>query len=197
MRKLVVSINITLDGFMAGPNGELDWHFPLWNEEMADFACEQLCMMDSIVLGRVTYEAMSRFWPYQSMENTSGKQGAAFANMMNNYEKIVFSKTLQRVEWKNARLIKNNITREIIALKKQPGMDMIIYGSGNLVLNLMRQGLIDEYVLWIHPILLGKGKPLFRHLTNNPHLKLLKTKAFSSGVVILYYGLEAGSAVLP
>lgn len=186
MRKVIVSINITLDGFMAGPHGELDWHFPLWNTEMADFAYEQLCMVDSILLGRVTYQAMAGYWPYEA-NSAHGRQECDYAFMMNNYEKIVFSKTLRTVEWRNARLVKKNITKEVAELKQQPGLDMIIYGSGSIVSRLMQSDLIDEYVLWLHPVVLGKGIPLFRELQHAYPMKLLKTKVFSSGVVILYY----------
>lgn len=187
MRKVVVSINITLDGFMAGPHGELDWHFPLWNSEMADFAYEQLCMMDSILLGRVTYQAMASYWPYEANNSANGRQECNYAYMMNHYEKIVFSKTLRTVEWRNARLVKKNIAKEVAELKQQPGLDMIIFGSGSIVSRLMQLDLIDEYVLWLHPVVLGKGIPLFRELQQAYPLKLLKTKTFSSGVVILYY----------
>lgn len=188
MRKIIVSINVTLDGFMAGPRGELDWHFPHWNEEMANFAYEQLCMMDSILLGRITYQAMASYWPYQANNTAHGRQECDYAYMMNNYEKIVFSKTLRTVEWRNSRLVKKNIAKEVAELKQQPGMDMIIYGSGSIVSRLMQLDLIDEYVLWLHPVVLGKGIPLFRDTQHTYPLKLLKTKAFSSGVVVLYYG---------
>lgn len=173
---------------MAGPDGELDWHFQLWNDEMTSFAYEQLCMMDSILLGRVTYQAMASYWPYEANNRANGRLVYEYAHMMNTYSKIVFSKSLRSVEWRNARLIKKDIAKEVIALKKQPGLDMIIYGSGSIVSRLMQLGLIDEYVLWIHPVTLGKGIPLFKKLRGQYPMKLLKTKAFSSGVVILYYG---------
>jgi dihydrofolate reductase len=188
MRKIIVSINVTLDGFMAGPQGELDWHFPLWNDEMSEFAYEQLCMMDSILLGRVTYQAMAGFWPLELAHASGDQKHRAYAGMMNDYTKIVFSKTLAAPQWKNTRVVNRNIAQEIARLKQQPGLDMIVYGSGSIITKLMRLSLIDEYVLWVHPIVLGKGKPLFKALPDRHLLKLLKTKTFSSGVVILYYG---------
>lgn len=187
MRKIIVSINVTLDGFMAGPHGELDWHFPLWNEEMASFAYEQLSMMDSILLGRVTYQAMASYWPYEANNTAHGRLEYAYAHMMNNYVKVVFSKTLRTVEWRNTRLVKKDIGKEVMAMKQQPGMDMIIFGSGSIVSRLMELDLIDEYVLWIHPVTLGEGMPLFRQLRDRQALKLLRARAFSSGVVILCY----------
>lgn len=186
---------MTLDGFMAGPRGELDWHFPHWNEEMANFAYEQLCMMDSILLGRITYQAMASYWPYEANNTANGRQECEYAYMMNNYTKIVFSRTLRTVEWRNTRLVKKNIAKEVAELKQQPGMDMIVYGSGSIVSRLMQLDLIDEYVLWLHPITLGKGIPLFREMQHKHPLKLLRTKTFSSGVVILYYGKGDSSRI--
>jgi dihydrofolate reductase len=197
MRKVIISINVTLDGFMAGPQGELDWHFPHWNEEMAEFAYEQLSMMDSILLGRVTYEAMARYWPYEANNTNNSRQDIEYAKMMNSYAKIVFSKTLTAVEWRNARLVKKDLAKEVAALKEEPGMDMIVYGSGTIISRLMQLDLIDEYVLWLHPVVLGKGIPLFRKLQEKHALKLLKTKTFSSGVVILYYSKVDQPKMIP
>lgn len=187
MRKLIVSINVTLDGFMAGPAGELDWHFPHWNDEMATFAYEQLCSTDSILLGRVTYQAMASYWPYEANNTAHGRIECSYARMMNSHAKIVFSRSLQTVEWRNARLVKKNIGKEVAALKQQAGLDMVVFGSGSIVAKLMQLDLIDEYVLWVHPVTLGQGIPLFRDLQHRHRLQLLHTKTFSSGVVILYY----------
>ena len=179
---------MTLDGFMAGPQGELDWHFPLWNEEMSEFAVEQLSMMDSILLGRITYQAMAGYWPAEAVRQGNNRKNIDFAGMMNDHTKIVFSKTLTTTAWQNTRLIKRNIAQEVTRLKQQPGLDIIIYGSGSIISRLMRLGLIDEYVLWVHPVVLGKGRPLFKEFPDRHILQLLRTKTFSSGVVILYYG---------
>lgn len=176
---------------MAGPAGELDWHFPHWNDEMATFAYEQLCAMDSILLGRVTYQAMASYWPYEAHNTAHGRLECAYANMMNNHTKLVFSKSLRTVEWRNARIIKKDIGREIKALKQLDGLNMVVFGSGTIVSKLMQLDLIDEYVLWVHPITLGQGIPLFRNLHRQQSLELLKTKTFTSGVVILYYGRPA------
>ena len=179
-------MNITLDGFMSGPNCELDWHFQSWTEEMAECLCEELSKADTILLGRVTYGAMARYWPSQAMNPSYPREDIAFVEMMNNYPKIVFSKTLATTEWNNSRLVKGNISNEIIKLKKKPGKNMIIYGSGRIVSVLAKLNLIDEYVLWIHPVILGKGKPLFKS-DSKLNLELIRTKTFRKGVVILYY----------
>lgn len=188
MRKVIVSMNVTLDGYMAGRNCELDWHFNYWNEEMAEHACHQLSKIDTILLGRVTYQAMAQYWMTQSFNLSFPREHIAFADMMNSHLKIVFSKTMESARWNNSRLVKKNLRTEIAKLKQQKGKDMIIYGSGSLVSSLMQSGLIDEYELWVHPVLLGKGKSLFKGLHHTHTLKLLRTRAFDSGVIILYYG---------
>lgn len=187
MRKLIVSMNLTLDGYMSGPDCELDWHFNAWNDEMAQVAAEQLSRADTIILGRVTYRAMARYWPLQSRSLVCPREDIAFADMMNTHAKIVFSKTLARPEWHNTKLVKTSIAKEITSLKQKPGKDMIIYGSGKIVAALMRLKMIDEYQLWIHPVILGNGKPLFRELKDNIGIKLLGTTKFSSGVVMMHY----------
>lgn len=187
MRKLIVSMNITLDGFMSGPDCELDWHFSAWNNEMAQVAAEQLNRADTIILGRITYCAMARYWPMQAKNMSCAREDIAFADMMNTYTKIVFSKTLQQSEWHNTKLVKGSIAEEIASLKQQPGKDMIIYGSVKLVAALMQLHLIDEYQLWIHPVVLGKGKPLFRQLKDKLNMRLISTTKFRSGVVMMSY----------
>jgi len=180
-------MNVTLDGFMAGCNGELDWHFNYWNEEIANYADELLSNADTILSGRVTYEAMAQYWPFKIMDLSFPRADIHFAERMNSYTKIVFSKTLTTTGWNNSRLVNGNIEDEITQLKQEPGKNIIIYGSGSIVAALMKLGLIDEYVLWVHPVVLGNGKSLFKVLYHKLTLKLLNAKTFSSGVVILHY----------
>ncbi|PSL45373.1 dihydrofolate reductase [Chitinophaga niastensis] len=183
-------MNISLDGFMADPHAALDWHFKSWDEEMARNAYEQLKKMDTILLGRVTYQAMANYWPLLAKYEAANNRDIEYAEMMNSYTKIVFSRTLETVEWKNARLIKENIREEIYTMKQQPGKDMVIYGSGSIVKTLHQLDLIDEYHLLVHPILLGKGKPLFEKAGDKVDMTFLNTKTLSSGVVILNYQLH-------
>lgn len=187
MRKVIVSLNVTLDGFMAGTNCELDWHFNYWNEEMAEIATHQLKQADTILLGRVTYNAMSKYWPSVSLDPCSARQDLAFAGMMNSYHKIVFSTTLESADWSNSTLIQQDISNEVRLLKKQQGKDMIIYGSGTIVSLLMKYGLVDEFALWVHPVVLGKGKPFFKKVPDKQILRLVNSTTFNSGVVLLYY----------
>lgn len=195
MRKLIVSMNVTLDGYMAGPYSELDWHFGYWTPEMAEALCEQLSRVDTILLGRVTYIAMARYWPFKAADPAFPREDAAFADMMNTYPKIVFSKTLATADWNNSRLVKGSLAKEITKLKKQAGKDMILYGSGQVASAMIKLGLVDEYQLWVHPVVLGSGQPLFKKLRDKTNLVLVNAKAFSSGVVIIYYEASHAAAL--
>ncbi len=186
MRKVIVSMNITLDGFMAGPDAGLNWHFSYWNEEMARVAGEQLHNADTLLLGRITYEAMAGYWP-SVVAGGCPREDIAFADMMNNHLKVVFSKTLKEAKWNNARLVAGNARKEILKLKQAPGKDMLVYGSGILVNRLMRLDLVDEYIFWVHPVVIGKGYRFFKDPRLLPRLRLLNTKALHSGVIMLHY----------
>ena len=190
MRKVILSMNITLDGFMGGPRGELDWHFNYWNGEMSRYTCEQLAKADTILLGRVTYDAMVSYWPLLTNDLSLPREDIVFAGMMNHYVKIVFSRTLKKTTWYNARIAKGHVGKIIMKLKAQPGKDMMIYGSGSIASAVMRLGLVDELVLWIHPVLLGKGKPLFRKWQDKMALTLINTETFCSGVMVAYYRVD-------
>ncbi|RDC64416.1 dihydrofolate reductase family protein [Adhaeribacter pallidiroseus] len=189
MRKLIVSMNITLDGFLSGPNCELDWHFTSWTAEMAEALCEQLKKADTILLGRVTYLAMAKFWPAKALDSTVAPADLIFIRMMNQYPKIVFSKMLFTTAWNNS-IIQKNLASTIQNLKKQSGKDLMVYGSATLVAALVHLNLVDEYQLWVHPIVLGRGKPLFKNVPGQSRLTLLKNQLFSSGVVLLMYQVQ-------
>lgn len=181
MRKIGVFENVSLDGFFAGPNGEIDWFKR--HEEMAQYAAKQASRGPTILLGRVTYELMASYWP----SATPPAENPILIDAMNNSPKIVFSRTLKKAEWKNTTVIKDNIADEIQKLKKQPGTDMVILGSGSIVQAFTNLGLIDEYELSVHPIVLGSGKSLFGNIRKRLNLKLVKTETFKNGVVILGY----------
>jgi dihydrofolate reductase len=185
MRKVLLSNLVTLDGFFAGPKGELDWH--IVDEEFNQYAIDLLSKVDALLFGRVTYQLMADYWPAAATNPSTPKSDVEIADKMNNLPKIVFSKTLKEVKWNNSRLVKDNIAEEISKMKQQPGKDMVIFGSGSIVSTLMQHGLIDEYRIIVNPIVLGKGNPLFKGIKDKHNLKLLKTKVLGSGVVILYY----------
>lgn len=187
MRRLVVSMNITLNGYMAGPHGELDWHEPYWDEEMANIISRQLGDADTLLIGRNTYQCMAPYWQAQQADFSAPREAVDFADMMNRYEKVIFSKTLKTVTWRNARLANRPIGKEIRNLKSLPGKDLIVYGSGKLVTQLIKLNLVDEYLIWIYPVAIKKGRPLFKsRLDIMPY----KIKVFNSGVVLMCYEVK-------
>ncbi|QEC51206.1 dihydrofolate reductase [Anseongella ginsenosidimutans] len=192
MRKLVASINLTLDGFMAGPRCELDWHFRHWTEDMAGITGRELSKADTILLGRITYEGMAAYWSSAFADLSFPRGDLAIAEMMNNHTKVVFSRSLVKTGWRNARLAGKNIRREISMLKRSGAAgnkNIILFGSGTLASTLMQLGLIDEYLLWIHPVILGQGKLLFKDSISQ-QLRLTASETFSSGVVLLRYEIQ-------
>ncbi|MFL5625031.1 MAG: dihydrofolate reductase family protein [Ktedonobacteraceae bacterium] len=185
MRKVIVTMWITLDGFIAGPNGEMDW--VMVDDEMGKYEDDIVSSADTLMLGRVTYESFAGAWP-KVPENPSVSEGEKeYARKLNAMRKIVFSKTLEKAEWNNSKLMREVIPEEIEEMKHEPGKDMLIYGSASIVQTLTNLGLIDEYQLLVHPVVLGSGKPLFKNIKDRQNLKLIKTKTFPSGVVGLYY----------
>lgn len=179
MRKIVVSEYLTLDGVMEDPGGG-GWSFPFWNEEAAKYKFDELFASDALLLGRVTYEGFAQAWP--SMTDEMG-----FADRMNSLPKYVVSRTLSKGTWNNTTLIKENPVEELSRLKQKSGLDILVAGSADLVHMLMQHNLVDEYRLMIHPILIGKGKRLFQDGADKLALKLVDTRAFSSGIVVLTY----------
>jgi dihydrofolate reductase len=177
MRKVIVSNVVSLDGFFEGPGKELDW--VVTDEEFFEYAREMLRQADTLLFGRATYQHMANYWPSAPADE--------IADQMNNLPKIVFSKTLQKADWNNSRLVGNNIQEEVSQLKNQPGKDMVVLGSANLASFLLQLGLVDEYRVILNPILIGGGNLLFQGIKERLRLKLLRTKLFGSGVVVLYY----------
>jgi dihydrofolate reductase len=185
MRKIIVTMWVSLDGFIAGPNGEMDW--VMVDEAMGKYEDDLVSAADTLLLGRVTYESFAGSWP-KVPENPSASEGEKeYARKLNAMRKIVFSRTLRTVEWNNSTLMHEAVPGEIEQLKQQPGRDIVIYGSASIVQALANLGLIDEYQVLVHPLLLGSGKPLFKGLHEKRNLKLIDTKTFPSGVVLLQY----------
>jgi dihydrofolate reductase len=177
MRKVVVSEFVSLDGVMEDPQ----WTFQFGSEEQDKFKFNEMKASDALLLGRVTYEGFAAAWP--NMIEDTGEYGV----WMNDYPKYVVSTTLDKVEWKNSNLIKKNIAEEITNLKQQPGKDILVFGSCDLIQTLIQLDLIDEYRLMVFPIVLGSGKRLFGDGIDKKVLRLAETKTFSSGVVVLTY----------
>jgi dihydrofolate reductase len=187
MRKLIVSMNMSLDGYLSGTQGELDWHFEIWNDHMGEKILERLNETDTIILGRITYEAMAGYWTAKPGEVHFPRQDLAIADKMNQHTKIVFSRTTKHAVWHHSRFVTGDPEKEIQRLKHQKGKDMILFGSASLASTLIQSDVVDEFHLWIHPVILGKGKPIFCHLQNHINLKLKDSIRFESGVVVNYY----------
>jgi dihydrofolate reductase len=182
MRNLIIWNLITLDGFFEGAKSwELDWHNLVWGEELDRLSIEQLKTAGMLLFGRVTYEGMASYW------SAAKGEVAEVAERMNAIPKIVFSRTLEKAEWNNTRLIKENAVEEVIRLKREPGKDLFIFGSADLSSAFMQHGLIDEYRLGVVPVILGGGNPLFKPAPQRMKMKLIDVKTFATGFVILRY----------
>ena len=182
MRKVIYSPMVSLDGFVEGPNREIDWG--LVDEELHTYINEQQSQIDTYLLGRRMYEVMT-YWDTAETDLSNPEYILEFARIWQGMRKIVFSKTLEQVQG-NARLSRGNIVEEIAQLKAQPGKDMGV-GGATIAATLIQSGLIDEYQLFINPIILGRGTPMFPTLDHKTGLRLIETRTFSSGVVFLRY----------
>ncbi len=187
MRKIIVTMWTTLDGFIAGPNNDMRFVGEHYDAAMGQYEFDLISGADTLILGRVTYESFAGSWPYVPDKPNADPGEVAYAKLLNAMRKIVFSKTLPGADWNNSTLLREIVPEEIEKLKQEPGRDIVIYGSASVVQALTNAGLIDEYQLLIHPVLLGEGKPLFEHIKQQVNLKLVNTEARSSGVVVLTY----------
>jgi dihydrofolate reductase len=184
MRRIIASEFVSTDGYMVGPKEDMSWVTKTFNDEMGKYASSLMESMDTVLLGRVTYEIMAGAWPNMTEDTSPG------ADRMNNSDKVVVSKTLESAPWGKyspARVFGEDVEAQVGELKRGPGKNIVIYGSGKLVQSLTELGLIDEYQLLVHPLLLGDGKPLFRQLKRPVGLRLLRTQTFGNGVNVLYY----------
>jgi dihydrofolate reductase len=177
MRKIIAGEFISLDGVVEAPN---EWHFPYFNDEMGESVGSEMNRADAMLLGRRTYEEFAAVWP----SRPSDEPGADF---MNDTAKFVVSTTLKSVEWQNSTLLTGDFVEEITRLKQQPGKDINVVGSPTLVRSLLREGLLDELHLLVHPIVVGKGKRLFEGQIGQVPLKLVESQTFSTGVLALNY----------
>jgi len=179
MRKVIAAINMTLDGYF-------DHTAMIADDELHQHYNDLLRNAGTIIYGRITYQLMESYWPMVVKNPTGNEPTDEFAVLIENISKIVFSHTLKNISWKNAKLAKKDIREEVLELRHQAGKD-ILAGSRSLIVTLLNLNLIDEFQICVQPIILGKGLPLLKNITDRINLKLLKTKTFSSGSIVLYY----------
>ena len=183
MRKVIYAMSVSLDGFIEATDGDLRWSYP--DEELHSHFNEQEKLIDIHLYGRRLYENMASYWPTADENPDSPQVEMEFARLWKDMQKLVFSTTLKKVGW-NSRLVSGDIATQVDRLKAQPGGDMSVGGAG-LAASFMQLGLIDEYRLYLHPLILGGGKPMFQQLQNKINVELVETHRFGSGVVLLRY----------
>jgi dihydrofolate reductase len=182
VRKVIVFNMITLDGYFEGPKHELDWHNV--NQEFNDdFAIPQLDEIDTLIFGRKTYELMASFWPTEVAQ----KEDPAVATRMTDLHKLVFSHSMDKADWKNTTVLKDDGIEKLRALKNTPGKDMLIMGSSNLCVGLLDEKIIDEVRLIINPVILGDGHMLFEGIKEPLQLRLIDMKVFKSDNILVRY----------
>lgn len=182
MRKLAVFNNVTLDGYFTDAHGDMSWAHtddPEWTA----FVAENASGGGVLLLGRITYELMASYWPTPAARTTA----PAVAEGMNRMQKVVFSRTLKNASWQNTTLVKGDIVAAVRKLKNEAGPGMAILGSGSIVSQLAPAGLIDEYQIVVHPVVLGRGKTMFDGVKQPLSLRLTKSRVFGNGNVVLWY----------
>jgi dihydrofolate reductase len=185
MRRLVLFMHTSLDGFVAGLNGEMNWINV--DDEMFEYAGNQTDMADTALYGRVTYQMMESYWPTAADQPNATKHDIQHSTWCNSVTKIVVSKTLQKDDASHTKTISENVADEIKKIKQQPGKNILMFGSASVAHLLIQYNLVDDYWLFVNPILLGTGIPLFKNINDRINLKLIASNAFASGVIGLHY----------
>lgn len=187
MKKLIMQLELTLDGFYAGPNEEFDW-FSL-DQDQWKMKVDLFNTIDTVLLGRKNYVGFGGYWPTVVNHPDASETDIKFSRWLDEIPKVVFSKTLEKAEWHHSRLVKDHLAEEIAKLKQESGKNILIMSSSSVAQECMKHDLIDEYWLGIHPVTLGKGLPLFRERVK---LELLNSMVFGSGQVFLHYATQRG-----
>lgn len=189
MRKIISFMHISLDGFVAGVNGEMDWI--KIDQEIFDHVGKRINKGDTALYGRVTYEMMEDYWPAAGDKPKATKHDIEHSKWYNNIHKIVLSKTLNEADLTNTTIISENLSERINEIKQQPGEEILLFGSPTATHSLIQLNLIDGYWLFVNPIILGRGIPLFENIKDKINLKLLSTRLFTSGVTELNYTVDS------
>lgn len=185
MRKIISFMHVSLDGFVAGPNGEMNWIKV--DQEIFDHVGIRISKGDTALYGRVTYDMMEGYWPTAADQPNASKHDIEHAQWYKQVHKVVISASMKDVVRDNTTIISSNLADGIHAIKQQAGGDILLFGSPTATHALMQEGLIDGYWLFVNPILLGQGIPLFKNIQAQVKLQLLSTKQFANGVTALDY----------
>ena len=188
MRRIVMFNHVTADGYFASPSGDLDFFVP--DKEFDRTAAQNTQAFDTVLLGRVTYELFAAYWPHAGDDPKTSPEDRIIARWLNETTRIVFSRSLPAASWEGTRLLRQLDPREIETMKREPGKDMIVFGSGSIVRQLADRGLIDEYQLCVNPVILGDGKKLIES-TRGAKLELLESRTYRSGNVFMRYAPRA------
>ena len=188
MRKIISFMHISLDGFVAGPNGEMNWIKV--DEEIFDYIGKRISETDTALYGRVTYQMMENYWPNAGNEPDASKHDIEHSTWYNKAHKVVISKTMKGASLRNTKIISDNLSNEINEIKHQGDKEILLFGSPTATHSLIQQNLIDGYWLFVNPVILGQGIPLFTGIKEKIKLKLLTTRQFTSGVTELNYTVE-------
>lgn len=182
-RKLILMSGVSVDGFIEGPNREIDWH--MVDEELHQHFNDEIATMGALLGGRVTHELMAAFWPTADEDPSNPPSMIEFARIWRDMPKFVYSKTLEKADW-NTTIVREVVPSEVEELKAQTGGDLLL-GGADLAVSFMEHDLIDEFRIYVHPILIGRGKPLFSGSDTKQILRLAETRTFGNGVVLLRY----------
>jgi dihydrofolate reductase len=188
MRKIISFMHITLDGFVAGPNGEMDWIKV--DQEIFDYVGQRISECDTALYGRVTFQMMEDYWTTAGDEPGASKHDIEHSKWYKKVHKIVLSKTMKEADVTNATIISDNLSDRINEIKQQPGKEILLFGSPTATHSLVQQNLIDGYWLFVNPIVLGQGIPLFVGIKDKIQLQLLNTRQFACGVTELAYTVD-------
>lgn len=189
MRRIVWLVDMSLDGFMSGSKGELDWAAAQMDDELWDSVNELLGRVDGALFGRITYQDFERYWPGVPGNSTSPKNELNFSRWIEETPKIVASTTLDKLEWKNSTLLNGDVAGGILRIKKQSGKDLVMFGSCGFASSLLKADLIDELQIRMHPVILGVGRALFKEGTGPHKLTIERSNKWKSGVVEVRYRL--------
>jgi dihydrofolate reductase len=194
MRRIKLQIQLSLDGFVSGPQGEMNWLVWDWDNVLKNYVALLTDSADTFLMGRATGEGMAVYWPTVPANPESKEEEKWMAEKLNNSPKIIFSRTVTHINWTNAR-VANDIVEEVKELKKEPGKDIILYGGAEIVSSFICENLIDEYHLFINPVIIGEGKTIFKNVRETMGLKLVNTIQSNTGIVILQFVPEKESQI--